>query len=441
MALETTIALIALLIALFTLVLTVSVTRHIGKRDPVAVPRRWRRLLLIKPMPTMELGAATERSDARERVAFIANPTKDGVAELREQALRACAIRYLPQPMWLYTTPEDPGTEVTREAIAAGADLVVAVGGDGTVRAVAEGASGTGVPMAILPMGTGNLFARNLDLPLGDTPALLRTALEGSERRSDVGWLQLIRTPEGEGEGERHIFLVIAGAGLDAEMVAGANDRLKQRMGWVAYFFAAVRHLGKRMEARITVDDGEPVTSRMRTVLLANVGKLPAGIQLIPDATYDDGNLDVATLDARGGIVGWTELFGTVVAQGAGIREPWLLRVWKTSRIDHVRGRTVEIKVTEPQKVQVDGESLGRATRIRAEIDPAALVLRVPRKRAAAPDGDGEAAERRRQAKAPAPADTEAEAEAEAGTRAPDEPEAGMAEEPADEPVKETAEH
>ncbi|WP_062290697.1 diacylglycerol/lipid kinase family protein [Demequina phytophila] len=372
------ISLIALVVAVAGLALVVSVTRHIGKRDPVAVPRRWRRLLLIKPMPTMELGAATARSDARERVAFIANPTKDGVAELREQALRACAIRYLPQPMWLYTTPDDPGRDITREAIDAGADLVVAVGGDGTVRAVAEAVAGTGVPMAIMPMGTGNLFARNLDLPLGDTAALLRTALDGAERTADVGWLQLVRTPDGEGEGERHIFLVIAGAGLDAEMVAGADDNLKRKLGWVAYFFAAVRHLGKRMEARITVDDGEPQTSRMRTVLIANVGRLPAGIQLIPDANLDDGRIDIATLDARGGIVGWTELFGTVVAQGAGIREPWHQRVWRTSRIDHVRGTTVEIKVAEPQKVQVDGEALGRATRILAEVQPGALVLRVP---------------------------------------------------------------
>ena len=373
------IAVLGLSLAATALVLMIAVTRHLGRRDPMAVPRQVRHLLRIHPMPTMELDAATERSDANERIAFIANPTKAGVAELREQALRACAIRYLPQPIWLYTTPDDPGTGQARDAIAAGANVVVAVGGDGTVRAVAEAVAGTDVPMAIVPMGTGNLFARNLDLPLGDTGALLRTALEGVERRSDVGWLELIRTPDGEGRGEDHIFLVIAGAGLDAEMVAGADDQLKKRLGWAAYFFAAVRHLGKRMEATIAVDDGEPVVSRMRTVLMANVGRLPAGIQLIPDATFDDGWIDIATIDARGGIVGWSELLGTVVAQGAGIREPWILRVWKTSRIDHVRGATVDIRTRDPEKVQVDGESLGRATRIKARVDAGALRLRVPR--------------------------------------------------------------
>lgn len=372
------ISLIALALAIAALSLAIAMTRRIGVRDPVAVPPLWRRVLQVRPLPTMDLSASTERSDRHEHVAFVVNPTKSGVAELREQAMRACAIRYLPQPLWFYTTADDPGVGQARDALAAGADLVVAVGGDGTVRGVAEGLAGTGVPMGILPMGTGNLFARNLDLPLEDIPALLRTVLEGAERPADVGWLELIRTPDGEGEGERHIFLVIAGAGLDAEMVAGADDELKSRLGWFAYFFAAIRHLGKRMEASISVDGGEAATSRMRTVLLANVGRLPAGIQLIPDASVDDGRIDVAAIDARGGIVGWSELFGVVVAKSSGIREPWILRVLKTSRIDYASGETIDIRIREAQKVQVDGESLGRATRLRASVAAGALVLRVP---------------------------------------------------------------
>ncbi|MDN4477699.1 diacylglycerol kinase family protein [Demequina sp. SYSU T00039] len=373
------IALVALALAIAALSLAIAMTRRIGLRDPVAVPPLWRRVLRIRPLPAMDLGAATERSDRQERVAFIANPTKANVAELREQALRACAIRYLPQPMWLYTTPDDPGVGQAREALAAGADLVVAVGGDGTVRAVAEALAGTGVPMGILPLGTGNLFARNLDLPLDDPAALLRTVLEGGERLSDVGWLELVRSPDGEGEGDRHIFLVIAGAGLDAEMVAGATDQLKRRLGWLAYFFAAARHLGKRMDATIAVDAEPPAESTMRTVLLANVGRLPAGLRLIPDASFDDGRIDVAAIDARGGLVGWTELFGVVVAKSSGIREPWLLSVLQTSRIDYATGERIDIRIREPQNVQVDGESMGRATRLRASVQAGALTLRVPR--------------------------------------------------------------
>ncbi|WNM27495.1 diacylglycerol kinase family protein [Demequina capsici] len=371
-------AVIAALLAVASLSLTVVITRRIGSRDPVAVPLMWRRILRIQPLPSAAGSFMTPR-DGNEKIAFIANPTKSGIEELREQALRACSIRYLPQPLWFYTTADDPGTGQAEAAIEAGADVVVAVGGDGTVRAVAQALAGRGIPMGIVPMGTGNLFARNLDLPLGDTQSILRTVLEGAERKADVGWMDIRRAYPGHGEDGRHLFLVIAGAGFDAEMVAGADDRLKRRLGWFAYFFAAIRHLGeKRMKAWVSVDGGEEIVGHMRTVLMANIGKLPGGISLIPDATMDDGRLDVATLDARGGLVGWTELFGQVMAQGAGIKDTRLLRILRTSRIDHVRGTEFDIRMDQPQKVQVDGESLGRASRIHAFVQPAALTLRVP---------------------------------------------------------------
>ncbi len=127
----------------------------------------------------------------------MANPAKPGAAELRERALRACASRYLPEPLWYETTPEDPGVGQARRAVADGAEVVVAVGGDGTVRAVAEGLIGTPVAMALLPQGTGNLLARNLDLPLGDLDAQLRIALEGLDRTIDVGWLTVLRDERG----------------------------------------------------------------------------------------------------------------------------------------------------------------------------------------------------------------------------------------------------
>lgn len=370
---------VALAIALAALVIGVTTTRHIGRRDIVAVPPFWRKVLRIKSRPNSELGRSGSSPTRRERIAFIANPTKDGIAELREMSMRACSIRYMPEPLWYFTTEEDPGEGQARAAIDAGADVVVAVGGDGTVRAVAAAVAGTDITLGILPMGTGNLFARNLELPLGDTPALLRTILEGTETLIDVVWLDIERAHRGHQDRDRHICLVIAGAGFDAEMVSGADDRLKRRLGWFAYFLAAVRHIGeKRMEASVSVDGSTPVTSQMRTALVANVGSLPGGIRLIPDASVTDGSLDVATLDARAGVVGWTDLFGTVMAQGAGLKQPDALKAWRTSRIDHVRGKSVDIQMKHPQKVQVDGEPLGRATAIHAEVAHGALTIRVP---------------------------------------------------------------
>ena len=364
-------------VALLALLIVVSVTRQIGHRDPLNVPPFWRRVLFIR---VSDLGAPDEvppMFTRNQRLAFVANPTKPGVGQLREQAMRACAIRYLPEPMWFTTTEDDPGIGQARRAVELGADVVVACGGDGTVRAVATGVAHSKASMGIVPMGTGNIFARNLDIPLNDPPAALRLAIDGEEQTVDVGWMDL-RTPGVEADPESHLFLVIAGGGLDAEMVAGADERLKARLGWFAYFFAAVAHLGtKRIAARITVDGGEPTETHMRTVMMGNVGRLPGGLQLIPDASAVDGLLDVATLDARGGLVGWTELFGQVVAQNAGIRDPWWARVLKASRVDHVACKSVDVEFHTPQKVQVDGEVLGKAAALTARVDPGALRVRM----------------------------------------------------------------
>ena len=368
------------LLGLFALIIGVTTTRHIGKRDPVAVPNIWRKVLRIKSRPVHHLSQDSVHTERRDRIAFVANPTKDGIAELRELSMRACSIRYMPEPLWYFTTIEDSGEGQAHQAISDGADVVVAVGGDGTVRAVATAVAGTGTAMGILPMGTGNLFARNLDLPLTDAPAQMRTIIEGEEVDIDVVWLHVERHHKAQTERERHLCLVIAGAGFDAEMVAGTDDKLKHRLGWIAYFLTAIKFISKaRMEASVSVDDSKPVTSQMRTVMIANVGNLPGGIKLIPDASVTDGELDVATLDARAGVVGWTDLFGTVMAQGAGVKQPEVFKAYRTSRIDLARGKSVDIQMKQPQKIQVDGEFLGTGTAIRAEVAPGALKMRVPK--------------------------------------------------------------
>lgn len=371
------VAFTALAVGVSAFALAAVMAKRIGTRDPMSVPAMWRKVLRIKPYPLGLEDDVLPLRQGNERIAFIANPTKAGIAEVREQALRACAIRYLPQPLWLHTSADDAGAEAARKAIDAGAEVLVALGGDGTVRAVASVAAGSGIPLAIVPMGTGNIFARNLGLPLGDIPALLRVALEGQDMPTDVGWLRLQRGPRGEDE--KHIFLVMAGAGLDAEMVAGADDRLKRKFGWVAYFFAALKHLrARRIPVSVSVDGSPEVTGQIRTVLFANVGKLPGGLVLVPDASAEDGVLDIATLDARAGIVGWTGLFGNVVAQGAGFRQPDVLKAYGSSRIDHGQGTSITVTMDHLHPVQADGESLGLARSVTATVDAGALIVRRP---------------------------------------------------------------
>lgn len=364
----------ALVLGVVALWLTVATIRRLGSRDPAGMSPLTRRLFRVRDLPHDAVVVFPRARAGRERVAFIVNPTKPGLAQLREAAYRACSARYLPEPIWMYTSIDDPGTEVAREAIVAGAEVLIAAGGDGTVRAVAAAASSAGLPMGVIPLGTGNLLARNLGLPLRDPSTALRIALDGDDTPIDIGWLTVTRE---SGEVVECPFLVIAGIGLDAEMVAGANHSLKSRIGWMAYFIAALRHIGAtRMRASVQVDDREPVEKKMRTVLIANCGRLPGGVILVPDARIDDGALDVAILDARGGIAGWTELAGHLVLQGTRINAPTLPDAWRVGRIDHARGTSVEIHAEAPQRIQVDGDPLGRGLDIRARIEPGAVKIR-----------------------------------------------------------------
>src|SRR5690606_7762645 len=236
-------------------------------------------------------------------------------------------------------TVEDPGAGQVRTALARGASVVIAAGGDGTVRAVAEGLAGTDTPMGVLPLGTGNLLARNLDVPLTGYRDMVTTALTGRDRAMDLGWLRIERPPaaaeperdvyrdepgrtavaptpaeedqapevrEGSVPGAEldteHVFLVIGGMGFDAAMmVGGADDELKAKIGWFAYFVGGARHLlGRKIQATLELgDSGESAEFHARTVLIANCGRLPGGVVLFPDAQLDDGWLDVAAIDTR----------------------------------------------------------------------------------------------------------------------------------------------
>jgi len=341
---------------------------------------------------------ATGTTDAANTlVAFVANPTKPAVPALRDAVVQACAARYLPEPLWYETTAEDPGVGQTREAVERGVKLVVAIGGDGTVRAVAEGLAGTDVPMGLLPQGTGNLLARNLDLPLGDVDNLLRIALTGTDRRIDVGWLRVVRdgsqasddidradpgaaadeeTPPDAGDAARdHIFLVISGLGFDAAMVADTDEQLKAKVGWVAYFVAGIKHLhAHRLRLQLSMDESPWYNVRLRSLMIGNCGRLPGGITLLPDAVLDDGWLDVGAIDTRVGLLGWGQLFGEVALQRFGVRSRLPN---KAGKIDHAQARVVRVRSREPQQIQVDGDIIGRAFEVAVRVEPLSLTVRV----------------------------------------------------------------
>src|SRR5690625_2732629 len=124
-------------------------------------------------------------------------------------------------------------------------------------------------------------------------------------------------------------------------MVADADEELKARMGWLAYFFAGARHLhGKKVRVQLTLDGKSPVIRRVRSMLVANVGRLPGGFVLFPDADAADGKLDIASLDTHKSLLGWISLLGTVVLQGVGVRAK---RPRLTSELEFWRGSTARL--------------------------------------------------------------------------------------------------
>jgi diacylglycerol kinase family enzyme len=283
----------------------------------------------------------------------------------RRQIEQTCDQLGWQDPVWLETSLEDAGTGPARDALLHSPDVVLAFGGDGTVRAVADVLTGTGIPLGLLPAGTGNLLARNLGVPHGRLDAALRVGLLGPDRSIDVGRAEIALTPD-DAAPARETFLVMAGLGFDAEVMAGVDPELKQRLGWGAYLFAGAKRLsGRRTAIEITVDDGPPQLRRVRAVLVGNCGTLQAGIQLMPDAEVDDGLLDVLMVAPRS-VLGWLSVTGAVLARR---RHP---------TVERLQCRSVEIRADRALHVQLDGDPAGTARVLRARVDPGALTVRVP---------------------------------------------------------------
>jgi YegS/Rv2252/BmrU family lipid kinase len=308
----------------------------------------------------------TVERGGQRHAAVIVNPTKfPDLGAVERSVTQACLDHGWAAPLWLETTADDTGRGQTEQALAEGVDLVCPLGGDGTVRAVAEVLVHTGMPLGLLPGGTGNLLARNLGLPFTDLDASLAIALTGHDRTIDVGRVRFDVSGE-DHDAREQVFLVMAGIGFDAAMMAGAPERLKARVGWLAYAVSGARHLvGPRVKVRIKADDEPSYTRSVHTVLVGNCGQLTGGLELMPDAEVDDGWLDAVALSPHG-VVGWAAMTVQLLSKR---RHP---------RVERMRCRELRVAAQRPQEGELDGDTVGQVRAMRVRVDPGALLVRMP---------------------------------------------------------------
>jgi diacylglycerol kinase (ATP) len=288
------------------------------------------------------------------RVAVVAHAGKSiggGLLELRRELEEAGTE----DPLWYEVPKSRKAPKQVRRALDEGADLVFAWGGDGMVQRCVDVLAGTGTPLAIVPAGTANLFASELDIP-SDIRGAVQIGLSGARRAIDVGRIN----------GER--FVVMAGAGLDAAMIRDADGGLKDKLGRVAYVWTGVRNIREEpFRAKIKVDGTSWFDDTASCVLVGNIGRLIGGVDVFEDAAPDDGQLELGVVSAEG-MVDWLRT-ATRVAVGTTSKSPFV----------HVtRAKTIEATLDRKVLYQLDGGDRKKTTSLEIETEPGAIEICVP---------------------------------------------------------------
>jgi len=287
-------------------------------------------------------------------VAVVAHARKTlggGLPELRAELAR----RGFADPLWYEVSKSRKAPKCARRALAEGADVIFVWGGDGTVQRVIDAVAGTKAVLAILPAGTANLLATNLQIPR-DLAAAVQIGLTGERRPLDTGSVN----------GEH--FAVMAGAGFDARMIADADRGMKDSLGRAAYLYTGARNLrARRVKATVKVDGQRFFTGRVSCVLVGNVGKILGGISAFSGARPDDGLLELGVVTARNPVE-WARTLGRVA----------LGRTENSPFVEVTRGKRIKIKFSRALPYELDGGARGAATELKVKVAPASVTICVP---------------------------------------------------------------
>lgn len=288
----------------------------------------------------------------------IYNPAKVGDEDEFTAGLNAAAQKHDFAVEYLTTSVDDPGFAMAAQAREMQPDLVIAAGGDGTVRVVSTEMRHSEIPVAVLPAGTTNLLARNLNVPL-DMKAAMELAFTGQKVSMDIVKVH------NETSRKPWYFTGMAGIGIDAEVMHHVDEGLKKVVGPVAYvmsFFKQVNNAVHRCRFRI---DGKQVLKRNVIIfMVGNTSELTGGIQLFPDATPFDGSLDLL-IGAPQGVGGWWRVVKNVV-----------LRLGRRrSTLEYFSGKRFEVLLHKPAVWEMDGDPEAAARHWVFQVVPQAITV------------------------------------------------------------------
>jgi diacylglycerol kinase (ATP) len=287
-------------------------------------------------------------------VAVVAHNRKSlggGLPELRQVLAREGVT----DPLWFEVKKSRQAPACARRAVKQGADLMFVWGGDGTVQRCIDAVAGSGAAVAILPAGTANLLATNLQIP-ADLAEAVRIGLHGDRRRIDTGSVN----------GEH--FAVMAGAGFDARMISDAGRGLKDRIGRAAYVASGIKNLNAhRVKATVTVDGKRFVRGRVSCVLVANVGTILGGIEAFPRARPDDGQLELGVVTAKNPLE-WARTFSRL-ALGQARKSPF---------VEVTRGAKIKVRFGRKIPYELDGGARRACRELRIKARPGSITICVP---------------------------------------------------------------
>lgn len=305
-------------------------------------------------------------SPGKEKISFVVNPeSRAGATRKRWPGIRETAERRLGSIESYLTTAPGDATGITRRCLAGGATLIICVGGDGTLNEVVNGFMQEEEPvrqralLGYVPVGTGCDFARSVSIPR-DPEGALDVITRGKTRLIDLG---LLTYTDGRGERMARYFDNAVSFGMGGAVVSRVRDYARFCGPFTAYFFSLLSSifLEGRKQVRLKVDGGAEAFSRVWHVVAANGRFQGHALQVAPDASVDDGLLDVLVF----GDIGLIDVF----------RHLPKLYTGKTDAIKKVtrtRGRKINASSEESVLVEADGELIGRLP-VEIEVIPGAL--------------------------------------------------------------------